>query len=680
MTQQPNRLATDTPHALSGSEIDRAKPLSFRLGSRLISGFTGDTVLSALLAAGIDTLGAHCGHPVGLSERLAPSIIASGAHTPEQSLPMARTPATDGAHWHLAGNHTPHGALVKLKSLIGRHPETLAFDLDDRRSMPKSWLDVPLERGADSDLVVIGGGVAGMSAAVAAAKHGSTVTLIERQAVLGGSAELFGALDGDETPAESISRLRGLIADLPNIAVLLRTEAISAGAGRVVAHQVAMAEGTPVGRLLALGAPRIILATGVIGRLPVFAGNRLPGVIGALESFARATRYGIWAGRSAIFATVVSAPYRLAMQASDAGIAIARIADNRVDPQSRFIEFAKAYGMTMASNDMPARVTPNGKGARLSVTMALSLDDYYREHEPMAADQLIVCGGWQPNLSLWHGAGGQSQWHAAQNRLEAQSGPENLILAGAAAGWVSKHACLHSGSDAANLLFGRKQKPVTERNVDPIYETPDGITPIAADPKPTDAPSYLDGGESLIYRAAPQRARWPLAQKLPHWSLADQSQAFGLGDVVAGAQLGLIAADRVGITARERSVGSVDLGQLVPPERPSSAHAPPPLVPRYVHGRFGAQPRLWIIVALEARTLEAGALIFQNSDQTDARDAIGVILRSDGDVVALIGDDALTAGAGLTVRAADRPVAIRLTAPHPSDSSIAAFGTATSPA
>ena len=53
MSRQPNRLAATESHKFAGTEIDRSKPLSFRLNGRVIDGFAGDTVLSAVLAAGI---------------------------------------------------------------------------------------------------------------------------------------------------------------------------------------------------------------------------------------------------------------------------------------------------------------------------------------------------------------------------------------------------------------------------------------------------------------------------------------------------------------------------------------------------------------------------------------------------------------------------------------------------
>ena len=64
MKGQPNRLGVTPQHHLQGSVVDRSRPLQFQLDGRLVSGFAGDTVLSALLASGVDTIGQRGGGPL----------------------------------------------------------------------------------------------------------------------------------------------------------------------------------------------------------------------------------------------------------------------------------------------------------------------------------------------------------------------------------------------------------------------------------------------------------------------------------------------------------------------------------------------------------------------------------------------------------------------------------------
>ncbi|WDR06385.1 FAD-dependent oxidoreductase [Devosia rhodophyticola] len=663
MKRQILRTDTATSHPIAGKAIDRSKPLSFKLNGRLIEGYAGDSVLSALLANGIDTLGLHRGHPVGLSQRLAPAAIAvSHANQLARAIPISRLPAINGSELTLVGSHRRVGPIARAAEIVGRRPQSLGVNLDEARSMPPDWLDAPREPLAEADLIVIGGGLAGMSAAVAAAKRGNNVILVERQGWLGGVAELFGTIEGEPTPADNVARLSKAIAEHDNITILLHAEVVLLRPGRVLVHHVLGGDGPPQGKMQPLTSKRIILATGAVERLPLFSGNRLPGVTGALETFWRAWHFGVWSGSSAILASVTSAPYRLVMMASDAGIAIKRLADNRLNPQSRFIEFSKAYGMTQVGGTAPVRVEQGkGNADRLTVSLGLALEGLERQAAPLSCDQLIVCGGWQPDLSLWHGVGGASCWNEDRHRLEAMAGPDKIVLAGAAAGWISKHACLHSGTDAANQLFARKRKPVVERVIDPIYETPDGPTPIMTHVPVSGAPAYLDGGASLIGVQEPERRRLPFAKPIP-WSLADQPQALEVGDVAAGVQLGDIPREQAGIIAQARSVAIAELDHFVSDAAPENIDSvPPPLVPDFLTGRFGSDPQLWKLKLSEPRALDPGALIFANSDQSNPLLAIGVIVGADHCApIGLMRSISAREGVGLTVRDTDRPVAARL--------------------
>ena len=115
MTDQPNRLAAAT-HQFSGSLIDRSKPLKFRLDGRIIEAFAGDSVLSAVLAAGIDTVGQRGGWPMALSARFAPPIIpARQAGETQRARPMARVPVTEGADYlTVADPAQRHGLLGRI--------------------------------------------------------------------------------------------------------------------------------------------------------------------------------------------------------------------------------------------------------------------------------------------------------------------------------------------------------------------------------------------------------------------------------------------------------------------------------------------------------------------------------------------------------------------------------------
>jgi sarcosine oxidase subunit alpha len=665
MKGQPNRLGTDQPHAFHGSAIDRSKPLRFRLDGRTISGFAGDTVLSAVLASGIDTVGVFDGHPIGLSARFAPAITI-GHGKAAQALPMQRTPAIDGAEFHSFGLPARP---VRLPA-FGLARRSLQLNLD-RTPLASPWSDQPPHALINVDVVVVGGGVAGMSAALAAARAGASVTLLEATAQLGGSARYFGSQEGDESPDQTVSRLIVEVGAADAITVILRAQVLAAHAGRIRAHRVQVDGSATTGEVFDIAAPRIVLATGAIERLPLFPGNRLPRVMTTLEAYLLAERHGVWLGRSTVLATVHSAAYRVPMLLTNVDIPTQKIADCRTDPQSRFIEYSHAYGILQASGTIPALATPAAKGLGVALTLQLAFDGYTgHPEEPLTTDLALVCGGWQPDLVLWHMAGGRSRWRAERHRIEPIGTVPQIALAGSAAGWFSKQACLMSGQDAVDLLFGAPRTRVTELTIDPAYETPDGPTPTVQRTDITQPASYLDAGLNLIQPPDPRpqvtNGWWPFRRPEPSWSLADEPRPLGIVDVAAGVQLGGIPAESAGIVAQERAVASGDLIDaarlaLLPDLRPA---LPPPHMPAYLAGRFGADQQLWIVAPAEARSLDVGSLIFVNSDQTDSRQAIGAVVSHAGDrVIALIGKASPQVGEGLTLRDQGRFIPIRLVEP-----------------
>lgn len=652
MKGQPHRLYSHL--ALGGTALDRRLPLQFRLDGRLIHGFDGDTVLSAALAAGIDTLGEFNRSPIALSLRNAPAILPRNAGNDlTRALPMTRTPATNGADYLTLGPRSSGGLSRWISRLTGAR-RSLGLTLD--QPLPQPWREQPGIAGPRCAVLVVGSGVAGMTAALRAAKAGKKVVLVEALPRLGGHARLFGSVEGEEAPDASIARLTDAIAATDAITVLTHAEAFAIRPGLVRVHVVERINGAPIPRMLDLHAPNIILATGTLERLPVFSGNRLPGIAGALEAFHLAHQYGVWPGRSALFATVSSPAYRLAMLAMDSAIAVPRILDDRPEPNSRFIEFAKAYGVTQATGTIPAAATQAGD--QLTVTPRLDLGEFSHQEPDLSVDRLVVCGGWQPDLQLWLMAGGTAAWNAATAQMQAGSGPTGIALAGSAAGYRSHQAAMASGADAIAQVLGRKRRPVIETPIDTFYETPDAPSPLAPAPDGMAPAAFLDSGASYLTAPRPQpRTLWRKRQQSPQ--LFDA--ALSISDIAAIVQLGLVPPADAGPLAEERIV-------TLPLDAPA-AHAPAlPLpagaIPRYLHGRFGKSPLLWSIAPQETRLLDIGSLIYHDETTRDPLHAVGVVLScDDAGAIALLRAEFGAIGQTAILREPGRATAIRLIAP-----------------
>lgn len=660
MSALPNRFPADAPHGLGGAELDRDKPLQFRLNGRMITGFAGDTVLSATLANGIQIAGRHGDEALALDESFAP-LVSTGKGI---ALPMERTPALPGLELVTIGSRrdpiVSSGLLGALRNRLLGPARTLNHRYGNEPMESPPWHSAALDETIETDIAIVGGGVAGLSAAVAAAGAGKNCVLIERHQSLGGTIRYFGAIDAEATPEVTVERLVTGLAGKSAVSILTRAEAFAIAGTTLRVHQVVVDNGKPVSRVLAIAARHIVLATGASERLPLFPGNRTPGVVGALTAFLRAERFGVWPGRRALFTTPNSFAYRLALHVADAGIEVQRIVDSRLSTTSRFVDFAKATGITLASALAPSHAEPlqrNQPGLR--VGFAVAIDGIAQDSSAMETDQLVAAGAWQPDILLWLRAGGRAAWDQANGWLGPQGTLPAVALAGAAAGYHTTAAALSSGKAAVLGLLGKMAPPVVDAIIEEAFETPDARTPIAPFRSSARSGTYLDRGSSLITRRAAAASRYGIS------GLATRAVQLGLADIAAAVDIGAMAARDAGSVAAERCAlsGEIrDVGWRVPAQPAPDQEVPLP--PAYLAGRFGDKAQIWTITAADARSFEPGCLVFENSETSDPLKAIGVTFAphragANGGIALLrSGPDAV--GTELYVRDAGTAVAARL--------------------
>lgn len=620
MSDTPHRLRADAPHGLGGAELDRKTPVQFRLNGRMIDGFLGDTVLSAALATGIQIAGRHGDDALALDESFSP-LVSSGKGG---ALPMDRTPALPGLNLVTIGLRrdpiASGGILGALRNKLVGPARTLNHRFGDGAVGTPPWHSAPIDETIETDFAIVGGGVAGLSAAAAASAAGKRAVLIERTPSLGGTIRYFGAVDAEASPDTTIEQLVASLDGKGRVTTLTRAEAFAITGTTLRVHQVVVEADKPASRVIAIVARHIILATGATERLPLFPGNRTPGIVGALTAFLRAERFGVWPGRRALFTTPHSFAYRLALHAADAGVEVQRIVDSRLSPTSRFVDFAKATGITLASALAPSHAEPlerNKPGLR--VGFAVAIDEIRQDSTAIETDQLIAAGAWQPEILLWLRAGGAAAWDAANGWLAPRGTLPAMALAGAAAGLHTTAAALSSGKAAVLGFLGKTAPPVVDTVIEEAFETPNARTPVSPFRDAARSATYLDRGPSLITRRAAAASKHGVS------GLATRAVQLGLGDIAAAVDIGAMAPRDAGSVAAERCALSgevTDTGWRVPVTPAPEEEVPTP--PAYLTGRFGDKPQIWVLTAADARSFEPGCLIFENSETSDPLKAIGV--------------------------------------------------------
>jgi sarcosine oxidase subunit alpha len=186
-----------------------------------------------------------------------------------------------------------------------------------------------------ADVCVIGGGPAGIRAALAAAEQGLRVILLESRPWLGGFFDYRAAEYANGVPLYQRAReLAQTLEDTSNVRVFTRTAMIGAYANNLI---TAFQKGTQSDRFderyIEIRAESVVVATGCIERPLLFENNERPGVMQISCAHRLARTYGLLAGQQAVFSTGHDLGLEAAIDLSDLGIKVACVADMRDDGQ-----------------------------------------------------------------------------------------------------------------------------------------------------------------------------------------------------------------------------------------------------------------------------------------------------------------------------------------------------------
>jgi sarcosine oxidase subunit alpha len=500
--------------ARGGRLIDRSKPLSFTFNGRRMQGYRGDTLASALLGAGQMLLGRSFKYhrPRGL--------VASGAEEPNALVglgtgarfePNQRTTTTelfDGAvaasqnHWpslafdvgainNTLGRFLPGGFYYKT-FMFPRFAWKHLFEPVIRRSAGLG--KVPQERDADryeyayafADLVVVGGGIAGLAAALQAGKQGKRVLLIEQTAHWGGRAPVDG-VEIDGKPAEEwVKKTIEALGKMEN--VTLRTRTMASGLydhGYLLAYERIAdhtpGDGRPRHRLWRIRAGHVVTATGAIERPLSFAGNDIPGVMlaGAVRDYV--VNWAVCPGDRTVIVTNNDDAYRTALALHEAGLIVPAVIDARATVTGALPAAVRAKGIRVLEGRGVAKVKGNKRVTAVSVCTQAGEGV---ELESIACDAVAMSGGWSPVVHLWSHCGGKLTWDETRSMFRPDAakpptgddGKAMVTAIGSANGALTADEVL---ADVADQIGGKaaRTNTVAESPLEPIWIMPQGAGP-----------------------------------------------------------------------------------------------------------------------------------------------------------------------------------------------------------
>ena len=278
------------------------------------------------------------------------------------------------------------------------------------------------QRAAFCDVLVVGGGPAGLSAALKVAEEGKRVILVEQDGILGHSL----VRDPQALDAAWIVATAARICAAGG-RILTRTTASGYWEHDLVTLTQRIAEpgqvppGGVAQRLWHVRAGQVILATGCIERPMAFANNDRPGVMLSQAVRSYIHRFGVTPGKRVVLATNNDDAYKTAHALTAAGAEIVAILDARPAPAG------DNFGFPVHNNAVPLSTT----GARhclknVSAQVGTTTQSW-------KADLLTVSGGFTPVVHLHMQAGGTLAWNEAAQAFVPATSRQNVITIGSAA-------------------------------------------------------------------------------------------------------------------------------------------------------------------------------------------------------------------------------------------------------
>ncbi|MEK9673882.1 MAG: sarcosine oxidase subunit alpha family protein [Rhodospirillaceae bacterium] len=468
-----------------GGRIDRGKHLSFVFNGERMEGFAGDTLASALIANGR--------HLVARSFKYhrPRGIMAAGVEEPNAMVQLGRGAATipnlkateiplfDGLEADSV-NCWPSvdfdmNAVMGLMSRFlpaGFYYKTFMASLglwhrlyEPRIRRAAGWGRAPDGPDPDCydhkhvhcDVLVVGGGPAGLAAATAAASGGARVILADEQDEFGGSLlslnRTVDGLSGGDWVAGQIAALAGRVETrlLPRTSVTGYYDGnyLIAVERRAPTGDGSSTPGNPCMRLWHIRTKQVVLATGAHERPLAFPNNDRPGIMLAGSAQTYANRYAALPGTRAVLFTNNDGAYEAAFDLHDAGVMIAAIVDARPAADAGPAEAAARRGIDIlpghAVADTNGRKRISGVDVRRMTPDSRELMGPARK---FTCDLLLMSGGWSPAVHLFSHAGGKLKFDDEHACFVPGAVDAGIRSIGAAAGRFSLAAALQDGTRA----------------------------------------------------------------------------------------------------------------------------------------------------------------------------------------------------------------------------------------
>jgi len=253
------------------------------------------------------------------------------------------------------------------------------------------------------DILIVGGGPAGMAAAITASKYGKTVMLVERDGHLGGQlvkqTHMFFGSEKQQASVRGFDIAKGMVEEIEaidHIEILKKTTIVGMFEDGVVMAQ--QREG-----YFKIKPQAIIVATGAYEKSLAFKGNTLPGVYGAGAVQTLMNLQGIKPGQEVVMVGAGNIGLIVSYQLMQAGVKVNAIVDAAPSIGGYVVHAAKVRRMGVPIYTRYTVKQALGE-SKVSGAILCQLDDHYQEIEgtevEVDCDILCVSVGLSPLSEL----------------------------------------------------------------------------------------------------------------------------------------------------------------------------------------------------------------------------------------------------------------------------------------
>ena len=457
---------SDAIRNFKAKAINSEKPISFSFDGRSYTGYQGDTLASALLANDVKLVGR------GFKYHRPRGVLTAGSEEPNAIVELG-----SGATLEPNTRATMIDIFDGLNAKSQNRWPSLKFDISSINNLfsrflvagfyyktfmwpAKAWMfyehiirkaaglgnatkefdPARYDRKNDfCDVLVIGGGVAGISAALALAEQGKKVIIADEHSRLGGLARYESDSEVERWLNDALVKL----AQLENVTIMPSTTIFGAYDGGCyggVEYAQQSSEYSPRLRYWRIYADSAIHAAGALERPLVFGNNDLPGVMLAYALKAYVNYYGIVPTGNVVLFTNNDSVYSLAADLLEQNCTPI-IVDCRADHQ--LAQQLRESGAQVYSN----AVVTDAQGWQRVEKVKINQQGLSFSQD---CDYLAMSGGWTPTLHLQSHRGSKPAFDeelVTLNLLNLKT--EDGITVGSAAGIWSHKDCIASGNMAA---------------------------------------------------------------------------------------------------------------------------------------------------------------------------------------------------------------------------------------